>query len=113
MKFDNPGQFNIWNGLNPHIIIAAGLTEADLLHHQLDISAFVPENCVAVILSWERTFGGGTLQVFSNESFRPQSMTFTSDMAFIGIRLQRIEYRFTQANDVGDLHLTDYITRGY
>lgn len=92
----------------------ADITEADINKHTVDISAYVPANCVAIVISARRVSGTGNILFFPNEG--AQAITdatpgyLTTDV--IAIVSQRLQYNLSVANDDFDLYMFGYFTEG-
>ena len=90
--------------------IGDGVTQADTNKHTLDISAFVPVDCVAISVLAKRTGGADSIYLYSNEGttyFRGSSEYHTF---LVAIGNQRLQYSLETANDVFDIFMLGYIT---
>lgn len=95
--------------------IADGLTESDTDPHFLDISAYVPRNCVAVVILVNRTTGDGYLYLYPNEDTSPLFMCSSlADCYVVALveNTQRMKYALSVANDVFDVFLVGYWVEG-
>jgi len=98
-----------FKGCNVNI---ADVTESDTAKHTVDISAYVPENCVAIIVQGQRISGTGSLHTYSNEGSLPTYINTVFYQPTIAILNQRIQYRLTVANDDFDIYMLGYWTAG-
>lgn len=95
------GTFHAHNGK------VADITHADTNKHTVDLSAFVPENCVAIVVYGRRVVGAGELLMYPDEgTFLVE--TFWKSVEVIAIRNQRLEYELSVKNDDFDLYLMGY-----
>jgi hypothetical protein len=89
--------------------IVAGLTEADTLRHYLDLSAYVPKNCVAIIIYASRVTGTGNLVVFPYEGTHGLKIGSGEEFCHVvAIKNQRLQYSLTVANDVWNIFMFGY-----
>jgi len=89
--------------------IATNLTEADTAKHYLDLSAYVPKNCVAIIVYASRVSGTGGLNVYPHEgTFGLKIGSGEEFCHLIAIKNQRLQYSLTVANDVWNIFMFGY-----
>lgn len=94
------------------------LQENDTVKHNADLSAHIPVNCVAVLISAKRMSGTGRFEVFPN----PQSggfsfyadTTVSAKPVLVGISTdsQYFTWKNSIANDDWDIFLWGYVTEG-
>ena len=93
----------------------ADLQENDITKHFEDISAFVPANCVAVILASSRAAGTGNILYFPNESTKDTTSfaIYGSHSVIVALAsgTQRFQWRNTVANDDWDIYMFGYFVR--
>jgi len=94
----------------------ADINEADTADHTVDISAYVPQNCVAVILKAYRVSGTGYLLVYPNEGtigvWLDIGGTGAEHVPIIAIKNQRLKYKQSVAGDDFDLFMFGYFVEG-
>lgn len=90
----------------------ADITEADTNKHTFDISAYVPANCLAIIIACVRMAGTGSLFFYPNEETNYVLGNGRTQQFTIAIITQRLQYSLNVANDDFDLYMFGYFTEG-
>ena len=90
-------------GLNVQI---ADITEPDTSKHYCDISAFVPKNCVAIVIKAQRITGTGMFNVYPIEGTTNITIK-TGEHGLVALveGSQRFQYLLSVANDDWDIFL--------
>lgn len=88
----------------------ADINESDTNKHTVDISAYVPTNCVAVVIVPKRVSGSGELYLYSNEGSTYVYGTSYNFNVLLAIKNQRIQFHQSTANDDFDLYMLGYLT---
>lgn len=86
----------------------ADVTAADTNKHTVDISAFVPSNCVAINIKRPRQVGGNTVRFFPNEGAEYIDMVSNHETFVLAIINQRIQFQLFVKSEDFDIYMFGY-----
>jgi len=96
-------------------LVADNLTQPNTARHYLDLSAYIPKNTVAIIVTAVRVSGTGHFFAYPNEGSVGVTLNIRSSPGsshayaqVIAIKKQRLQYSLSVANDVFDINLLGY-----
>jgi len=96
----------------------ADLQENDTAKHTCDLSAYVPSNCVAILIVAQRTGGRRYFIVFPNEGttgITLNTQTGIDSRGFMAIGIaagtQRFQWQNSIANDDWDVYMFGYFVK--
>jgi len=90
----------------------ADLQENDDTPHILDLSSFVPPECLAILITAVRVSGSGQFQVYPR-SFGTQTVNLatSTNVCIVPIKDQELKWENSTANDDWDIFLWGYFVQ--
>ena len=89
----------------------ADLQENDTVAHILDLSSFVPPECIAILFSSHRKAGSGDFRIYPRSHASNYVLTASSIPHLTTIKDQELKWQNTVANDDWDLFLHGYFVQ--
>ncbi|MBA7711641.1 hypothetical protein ES703_120607 [subsurface metagenome] len=89
----------------------ADLQENDDTEHTLDISTFVPPECMCIIIAPKRISGAGLFMVYPRSHATIVFNTNRDAFNLVTIKNQELKWKNSVANDDWDLHLLGYFVQ--
>ena len=90
----------------------ADIKENNTNKHYLDLSDYVPEKCVAIVIVRVKMSGSGHLKCYPNEETNTVVQLDDGRLEFVPITNRRMQYSQSVANDDFDVYLYGYYTQG-